>query len=473
MAYHGHRVNWRFFDTHSRLSLSMRYVEIAKDIAPEILHEGVMSRMLCDKPAGQSESPLPSFTPQPPRKPFFVTALVGSALLAIWLLFPVKFRAYVYEKLRDLGDSLHDKRYLSTRDRSWNWFSLPFGLQLQFKRLSHPVNDYSNEFNALQMVRQHTTIPVPKPLDNTPGPVVEQHWGCGPGYPSRQHTLVTQLPGLELYHCLDFMSDAHIREVAAQLRDYISQLRKIPKTVNPGMAICSSLGERVGGKRCQKRDNGPFVDEDAFSKILKFPDDPCRHGNKIVFSHGSLNANSVLVDRYVRPDGTTGWKVTGIVNWKSAGWYPEYWEYTTSVYNKSPYRHGSLMSLVFEGLGDYKRHMEIERQSWKLDRVEISPEHVRRVAEWEEHNKATRKAYLESVGETIIEEREDEGAKDEESDDEGAKKTQAKETQAKETEAEETEVKAEGTEHEASDDGTEEEDTSSWVVVRHTGVSAS
>lgn len=26
-------------------------------------------------------------------------------------------------------------------------------------------------------------------------------------------------------------------------------------------------------------------------------------------------------------------RVTGIIDWHEAGWYPEYWEYTKAVYN--------------------------------------------------------------------------------------------------------------------------------------------
>ncbi|KAF2814337.1 kinase-like protein [Mytilinidion resinicola] len=45
------------------------------------------------------------------------------------------------------------------------------------------------------------------------------------------------------------------------------------------------------------------------------------------FTHGDLNSMNVLVK---------GDDVVGIIDWDTAGWYPEYWEYTTAS-NVSPY----------------------------------------------------------------------------------------------------------------------------------------
>jgi aminoglycoside phosphotransferase len=42
--------------------------------------------------------------------------------------------------------------------------------------------------------------------------------------------------------------------------------------------------------------------------------------HNIVFTHGDLNLRNILVDDAGR--------ITGIVDWESARWFPEYWEYT-------------------------------------------------------------------------------------------------------------------------------------------------
>jgi len=40
-----------------------------------------------------------------------------------------------------------------------------------------------------------------------------------------------------------------------------------------------------------------------------------------VFTHGDLSSLNILV---------RGDKITGIIDWETAGWYPSYWEYTTA-----------------------------------------------------------------------------------------------------------------------------------------------
>lgn len=37
-----------------------------------------------------------------------------------------------------------------------------------------------------------------------------------------------------------------------------------------------------------------------------------------MFTHGDLTQHNIIVQ---------GNKVTGLIDWKYAGWYPEYWEY--------------------------------------------------------------------------------------------------------------------------------------------------
>lgn len=63
------------------------------------------------------------------------------------------------------------------------------------------------------------------------------------------------------------------------------------------------------------------MDEDARKLISK------SHGVKhdIVFTHADLNLRNILVDG--------NGKISGIVDWECAGWYPEYWEYTKAHFS--------------------------------------------------------------------------------------------------------------------------------------------
>ena len=50
----------------------------------------------------------------------------------------------------------------------------------------------------------------------------------------------------------------------------------------------------------------------------------CEH--QIVFTHADLAPYNIMVD-----EG----HVVGIVDWQDAGWYPEYWEYVTTMYGST------------------------------------------------------------------------------------------------------------------------------------------
>ncbi|EEA19995.1 conserved hypothetical protein [Talaromyces marneffei ATCC 18224] len=145
-------------------------------------------------------------------------------------------------------------------------------------------------------------------------------------------------------------------------------LRNIPKIVNPEMAICNTVGEACHDPRIQGGQQiGPFKDEAAFNQTLRYSGDAARRGHKIVFTHADLNPRNILVDRMVQPDGSRGWKVTGIVDWETSGYYPEYWDYTKAMFEgfRGFQRYTSMMRRVFAEFGDYSRQYDVEKRSWE------------------------------------------------------------------------------------------------------------
>ena len=44
--------------------------------------------------------------------------------------------------------------------------------------------------------------------------------------------------------------------------------------------------------------------------------------HRVVFTRGDLKLRNILVK-----EG----KITGFLDWESAGWYPEYWDFTTAL----------------------------------------------------------------------------------------------------------------------------------------------
>ncbi|CAE7188698.1 hypothetical protein P3342_008984 [Pyrenophora teres f. teres] len=125
------------------------------------------------------------------------------------------------------------------------------------------------------------------------------------------------------------MTDGQLQAVARDLKQYIAELRQIPNKTGSGFQICNALGRGILDWRIRNsasrelgfRDETEFndflthelpLDEDARKMVLK------SHGVKhgIVFTHADLNMRNILVDG--------AGKVSGIVDWECAGWYPEY-----------------------------------------------------------------------------------------------------------------------------------------------------
>ena len=132
--------------------------------------------------------------------------LFGSALLAIWTKFPSSVRAGTYTFLQMIGRKIYGET-----PESQTVQRLPFGLYL---KRSRDYDGFRNEFNAMKLVAQHTTIPVPRPIDVVPLPGNGQRYG---------YLLMGSVPGKPFYLCGDIMSDKDFSDITAQMQDYIAQ----------------------------------------------------------------------------------------------------------------------------------------------------------------------------------------------------------------------------------------------------------
>lgn len=180
---------------------------------------------------------------------------------------------------------------------------------------------------------------------------------------------MARISGVPLSRCHQVLSDNVAAKIAAQLQSYITQLRTIPKaTSNRDIAICDTLGVAVRDTRVRFGNPiGPFADEAAFNQVLRNPDDPARTGHRIFFTHADLNPRNILFDEAVQQDGTLGCRVTGIVDWEMAGYYPEYWEYTKALYKRFRWarRYNNMFHWMFRLFGNYSKEFDVELRSWK------------------------------------------------------------------------------------------------------------
>ncbi|KAI2776590.1 hypothetical protein F4815DRAFT_483981 [Daldinia loculata] len=335
------KVDPRFVGSQARLSKSIQYLDLYQRRSLETLPQP--SRLSIGLSAQRS-----SITVQ---NCWSLLSLCAAAFFTVWRLVPSKVRIYCYKALLKLGEHL----YRSPSGHSLNQ-RLPFGLYLKLDEV-----DFScNEFNALGMVRRHTSIPVPKTLD-----IVVDRSSSWP----RSYLLMTRGSGFPLSRCQNVLLEKDIERIANQLKDYIAQLRSIPRPTKSDKAICNTLGEACRDPRIQSADPvGSFVDEAAFSQMLRFSNDPARRGHKIVFTHANLNPWNILVNQSIQSDGSIGWGVTGIVNWEFAGYYPEYWDYTKAMHGGFRWiqRYHDLVHSVFGEFGDYSREFEVEQKSWAI-----------------------------------------------------------------------------------------------------------
>ncbi|RJE21499.1 Phosphotransferase enzyme family [Aspergillus sclerotialis] len=144
---------------------------------------------------------------------------------------------------------------------------------------------------------------------------------------------MTCIPGRPIGQMLESMTDEQMKQVVVDLKRYISELHEIANRTRE-FQICNSKESGILDWRIpdSQRDELRFKTEAEFNKYLTDPfwDEIRKTAAKshhiqhdIVFTHDGLNPRNIL--------GENG-KITGIVDWENAGWFPEYWEYTKMHY---------------------------------------------------------------------------------------------------------------------------------------------
>ncbi|POR32239.1 Uncharacterized protein TPAR_07550 [Tolypocladium paradoxum] len=332
------------FTDHSSSSMDtpdVSALQLLSQFAKPIRWNHVAREMAGKKP--QAVTSLPLFSPCR-----FFSEHGATALIIAWRMVPTSIRIRAYHGLAFLGAHIYGANC------SLKVQQLPFGIYL--KRTSVEWHEgLANEYGALQLVRRHTCIPVPHPLDLASNS-------------EESYLLTCRVPGHRLGMCIDTLSDDEANTLLYDLQKCLTELRAIPKEVAPEYAITNALGKacydyRINAGLDYDEDRGdfvgPFVSEEEFNETLKvgaLPNTSHRSGHKIVFTHGDLNMRNVLVR-----DG----RLSGIVDWENAGWYPEYWEYTKAHYiTKLKRRWLRIVDELFKEHGDFEEELATEHQLW-------------------------------------------------------------------------------------------------------------
>lgn len=216
-----------------------------------------------------------------------------------------------------------------------SWFGFPFGnvAELPFG-LTMKWTDRTSleEVAAMQMARA-AGMPVPKVLS------CGEH--VGDPYNRVFSILMTRLPGISLENSGDpfepDVEDPWIRESKLCL----DSMRR-GRAPSDQKRVCSVLGTPILSTRVPNHKMGPFTSEREFTQYLLSAASPhsftskadCdetflrakrieQRPHRVTFTHGDFKAHNILVD--------DNGHLSGFLDWESAGWCPEYWEFTTAM----------------------------------------------------------------------------------------------------------------------------------------------
>lgn len=253
---------------------------------------------------------------------------------------PLSVRSRTYGLLRKLGEYLYGPQAPGTQ-------KIPFNLYLKVGQSARLLN----QARAMDLVARHTDVPVPRVVDE----IYSQQ---------TSYLLMTSVPGTDLGSLLHRLSDAEVAQAAEDLKRHLAQLRRIPKLFSPESVICNAAGQGVYDYRINystDRDDLKFDSEAKFNEYLlqDVPDTlhekaALSHSipHRIVFTHGDLNMRNILIDKG---------RISAIVDWENAGWFPEYWEYTKILYLFSRNTDRYLNDIVDKALGGYEKELEVEK----------------------------------------------------------------------------------------------------------------
>lgn len=175
------------------------------------------------------------------------------------------------------------------------------------------VGKHPSEALALQFVKEHTTIPVPK--------VISSDW---------DRVTMEYVEGQTLKQAWLVLTPDEQRNILAQLSGYVKQLQALR-----GLYIGRLDGQGAVVPSIITRSGGPFQTTAEFQDWLATPrasEPESIYWNQVTahlgqdypinFTHGDIAARNIMVR-----DG----QIVAILDWEYAGWYPVYWDYVFTL----------------------------------------------------------------------------------------------------------------------------------------------
>ena len=217
---------------------------------------------------------------------------------------------------------------------------------------------YPSELEALLYVRKHTTIPVPR---------VYRTYGASKGQIYIEMERVEGVSLAELWLKMGLADDARTT-IMADLHDAVAQLRSLPLPIQQGIVASASTTEGLSDGRIGPEPVGPFASHDAFHAFLRgsIPIESTRktYGDAVFDAHSRhYKTHFTHADLVPRNIIVSNGRIAAIVDWGSAGWYPEYWEYTKIHFDA--FVRLDWYEAVKEAMPRYDAELAAERALWQ------------------------------------------------------------------------------------------------------------
>lgn len=225
---------------------------------------------------------------------------------------------------------------LSFSHRYCNWIGIPFDnqlAQLPFGLVLKWSDGTRLEEVATTLMMRAAGFPVPIILS----------YGEHPDTPHAPvSVLMTRVPGKDLGDP-EIYEQLPNEERETLLKELDFMIQTMRNWIHPwgGERICSVLGTAVRSVRIPNHAVGPCESESElndhlFSSLSEHSFDTREMFNekvavvsklrsmrhKVVFTHGDLRHHNIMF---------YNGHISGFLDWESAGWYPEYWEFTTPL----------------------------------------------------------------------------------------------------------------------------------------------
>ncbi|KAF2754647.1 phosphotransferase family protein [Pseudovirgaria hyperparasitica] len=227
--------------------------------------------------------------------------------------------------------------------------------------------DYT-EYSTLQYLAQNAPeIPAPRP------------YGLIAFGPCRV-IFMSLIPGTTLSHAWPRLSFLQKSSIQQQLDNIFARLRTItkPKAQNLG-GVC---GE--GAKELRVNGCGLFPDITTAAQYSELQWSAPNHGSKtyakflrsfwdaressldreVVFTHGDVRTDNIMVDMKPGIDGTNNVLVTAIIDWEDSGFYPNYYECTALTRTLTPWDENDWYLHLPDSISPLKY-----RKEWLVDRL--------------------------------------------------------------------------------------------------------